>query len=38
MTDEFVYVPFNPEEELPQEDDGDLFSLNAMFSMASGDA
>ncbi|KAJ7824527.1 hypothetical protein B0H14DRAFT_3728413 [Mycena olivaceomarginata] len=29
---------FNPEEELPQEDDGDLFSLNAMFSMASGDA
>ncbi|KAJ7346136.1 hypothetical protein DFH08DRAFT_870614 [Mycena albidolilacea] len=29
---------FNPEEELPQEDDGDLFSLNAMFSVASGDA
>ncbi|KAJ7887073.1 hypothetical protein B0H14DRAFT_3430918 [Mycena olivaceomarginata] len=29
---------FNPEEELPEEDDGDLFSLNAMFSMASGDA
>ncbi|KAJ7836275.1 hypothetical protein B0H14DRAFT_2589830 [Mycena olivaceomarginata] len=29
---------FNPEEDLPQEDDGDLFSLNAMFSVASGDA